>query len=306
MNLFNIIEHLAEVDSDVLGRFDSRRAVFNSLGSVAKRAALATSPLFLGALFQKAYAGTTSTPIDVLNYALTLELLEADFYRQFIAARQIPSGADDTAIRLIKSHEDAHVTALTAAIRALSGTPVAGTATTGIRFNASLLPASYADQLKLAQLLEDTGVRAYKGRAAELLGAPNDLLTVALQIHSVEARHAAHIRSMRNQLPWPNAADDVATDTTYTGGVPNTSTTSTVVTLGGTTYGIPAYERTKPSMAESNINQGAIGTKAALPITTAFGDTPPKYSADDAAAAFDEALQPAEVLDASRAGRLLA
>jgi hypothetical protein len=311
MNLFNIIEHLAEVDSDVLGRFDSRRAVFSSLGSAAKRTALAASPLFLGALFQKAYAGTTSTPVDVLNYALTLELLEADFYRQFIAAGQIPGGAAATAISLIKAHEDAHVIALTNAIRTLNGTPVAGTATTGVRFNASRLPAAYADQLKLAQLLEDTGVRAYKGRAIELKGT--DLLTTALQIHSVEARHAAHIRLMRNQLPWPNAADDAATDATYTKGV--TGATSTVVTLGGTTYSIPAYNtilgtvagtRESTSAIESNINQGAVGTAAAIPITTAFGSSPPKYSADDAAAAFDEALQPAEVIDASRAGQLLA
>jgi hypothetical protein len=304
MNLVNIIEHLAEVDSDVLGRFDSRRAVFSTFGTAAKRAALAASPLFLGALFQKAYAGTTATPVDVLNYALTLELLEADFYRQFIAAGLIPGGTADTAIRLIKAHEDAHVIALTNAIRMLNGTPVAGTATTGVRFNASLLPTNYADQLRYAQLLEDTGVRAYKGRAMELTGT--DLLTTALQVHSVEARHAAHIRFLRSQLPWYNPTDDLATDATYSGGIPSTSSSSTVVTLGGVTYGIPAYDRANPSLGESNINQGGVGSKPPLPITTAFGSSPAKYSADDAAAAFDEPLAAAEVLDASRAGRLLA
>lgn len=301
MNLFNIIEHLAEVDSDVLGRFDSRRAVFNSLGSAAKRAALATSPLFLGALFQKAYAGTTATPVDILNYALTLELLEADFYRQFIAAGLIPSGAADTAIRLIKTHEDAHVAYLTTAIQTAGGTPVAGNATTGVRFKASSLPATYVDQLKVAQLLEDTGVRAYKGRAAELTGT--DLLTTALQIHSVEARHAAYIRTLRNQLPWPNATDDVATEAAYTSGIPSTSPNSSVVTLGGATYSIPQYDRTKPSPVESNINQGAVGIQPAVPVSTAF---PNVYTPEDAAAAFDEALQAAEVLDSSRAGGFLA
>jgi len=50
--------------------------------------------------------------------------------------------------------------------------------------------------LAVAQTFEDTGVRAYKGRAGELVGG-GDLLTAALQIHSVEARHAAHIRLMR-------------------------------------------------------------------------------------------------------------
>lgn len=301
MNFFQIIDQLAEVDPDVLDRFDSRRSVFNSLGTLAKRSALAASPLFLGALFQKAYAGTTSVPVDILNYALTLELLEADFYRQFIAAGQIPAGAPAAAIAKIKQHEDAHVTYLTAAIRGIAGgTPVTGTATTGIRFKASLLPAAYNDQLAVAQVLEDTGVRAYKGRAGELVGT--DFLTVALQIHSVEARHAAHIRTMRGQLPWVNNADDLKTNTAYSSGVSAPTTTS--ITLGGTTYGIPAYNAAKPSAVESNVLQGAAGAQPA--VNTATGLTTVPYSVDDAAAAFDEYLQAAEVLDASRAGGLLA
>ena len=56
--------------------------------------------------------------------------------------------------------------------------------------------ASLADFLALAQALEDLGVRAYKGALATLLNN-KDLLTVALTIHSVEARHAAHIRTLR-------------------------------------------------------------------------------------------------------------
>jgi hypothetical protein len=303
MNLFHIIEQLSAVDPDVLDRFDSRRAVFNSLGTVAKRTAMAASPLFLGALFQKAYAGTASVPVDILNYALTLELLEADFYRQLLAAGTVPSGADDAAIRLIKSHEDAHVTFLTTAILSTGGTPVVGTATTGIRFKASALPATYAAQLSLAQQLEDIGVRAYKGRAAELTGT--DLLTTALQIHSVEARHAAQIRLMRGQLPWVNNADDLTTAPAYTSGV--VGATTTAISLSGGSYGIPSYSATKPSALETNVLQGATSTQPALNIPTAFGTTPPyPYAPEDAAAAFDEALQAAEVLDMSRAGGLLA
>lgn len=302
MNLFNIIAQLAEADPDVLDRFDSRRAVFSSLGTVAKRTALAASPLFLGALFQKAYAGTKSVPVDVLNYALTLELLEADFYRQVLAAGLVPSGVADTTIRLIKTHEDAHVNYLRTAINSLGGTPVAGADTSGVRFRASLLPGTYDEQLKYAQMLEDLGVRAYKGRAPELVGT--DLLTAALQIHSVEARHAAQIRLLRNQLPWVSNTDDLATGSfrsAYTGGT--TSSTSTSITLGGTSFGIPAYLTSKPSPAENNIYQGAIDAKVGLNITTYF-TTP--YDAEDAVAAFDEALQPAEVLDPSRVPGLLA
>ena len=304
MNFFNIIDLLAEADPDVLDRFSSRRAVFNSLGTVAQRAALATSPLFLGALFQKAYAGTASLPTDILNYALTLELLEADFYRQFLAAGQVPAGAAFDAITVIKTHEDAHVAYLSNAVTRAGGTPVTGTATAGIRFNPNLLPATYTDQLKYAQVLEDIGVRAYKGRAAELIGT--DLLTPVLQIHSIEARHAAHIRTMRGQQPWVSLGDDLAADplykAAYTGGV--ASSTRTTVALGGTTYGIPSYNPALPSPPESNQQQGAAGTKLPVLITTGIGST--TYLADDAAAAFDEPLQAAEVLDSSRAGGLLA
>jgi hypothetical protein len=50
--------------------------------------------------------------------------------------------------------------------------------------------------LAVSQAFEDTGVRAYKGQAGNLI-SNNEVLTAALQIHSVEARHASHIRQMR-------------------------------------------------------------------------------------------------------------
>jgi hypothetical protein len=291
MNFFQIIDKLAEVDPDTLGRFDSRRAIFSSLGDVAKRTALAASPLFLGALFQKAYAGETgtkATAVEVLNYALTLELLEADFYRLFLAANTIPTGAPTAAITKIKQHEDAHVTLLAGtngtggAIRGAGGTPVSG-----VRFKTSAFPSTYAQQLVVAQVLEDTGVRAYKGRAGELLGT--DLLTVALQIHSVEARHAAHIRTMRGQRAWVNPSDDLAADPAYNSGV--TGTTNTNTPFG---YTIPAYMG--PSKIENNVTQSSVN------LTSDLGTT---YLTADAAAAFDEYLQAAEILDASRAGGLV-
>lgn len=300
MNFFNIIDQLSEVDPDVLDRFDSRRSVFSSLGSMAKRTALAATPLFLGTMFQKAYAGTTSTPVEVLNYALTLELLEADFYRQFQASNTItPSTPAVAAITQIKKHEDAHVALLTTTIRSLGGTPVAGTATTGVRFNpavfSSAFPATYANYLAVAQTLEDAGVRAYKGRAGELLGT--DLLTVALQIHSVEARHASHIRTMRGQTPWVSNTDDLAaiplTAPVYGSGLPSGATAPTSITAGGATYGIPAYTAASP--VESNVTQSGVN------LTTGLGTT---YTAADAAASFDEYLQAAEILASSRAGGL--
>ena len=264
MNFFKIIEQLAEVDADVLGRFDSRRAVFQTLGSAAKNTALAATPVLLSSLFQKAYAGTNAdTAVDILNYALTLELLEADFYKKFIAAGKVPTGAPAAAIANIKKHEDAHVKLLTDTVTALKGTPK-----TGVTFKQSVFDTldTYEKQLQIAQVLEDTGVRAYKGRAAELMATP-DLLTVALQIHSVEARHASHIRYMRGQKPWVSNDDDVKAHPSYGGAIPESNTMQA------------GYDLTKD-----------LGTA---------------YSAADVAAAFDEPLTPAEVLDMSRAGGLV-
>ncbi|TGE19793.1 ferritin-like domain-containing protein [Hymenobacter elongatus] len=269
MNIFRIIEQLSEVDADTLGRFDSRRAVFKTLGSTAKRGALAAAPVFVASLFQKAYGQTAKpTVVEVLNYAQTLELLEEDFYKKMVAAGQIPTGAPKAAIDLILKHESAHVKLLDATIKALGGTPV-----TGIKFKTSAFPADYATQLVVAQALEDTGVRAYKGQAGNLMGAmagTTNLLQVALQIHSVEARHAAHIRGMRQQTAWIQAADS-----------------SLPAPLG------PAYTG---AIRESNVVQSNVN------ITNQLANP---YSANDAAASFDEVLTMAEVTDASRAGGLI-
>lgn len=268
MNIFRIIEQLSEVDADVLGRFDSRRAVFKSFGNIAKKSTLAAAPVFVASLFQKAYGQTTKpTVIEVLNYAQTLELLEEDFYKKMVAANQIPAGAPKSAIDLILKHESAHVKLLDTTIKALGGTPV-----TGIKFKSSAFPSDYATQLAFAQALEDTGVRAYKGQAGNLMGAmagTTNLLQVALQIHSVEARHAAHIRTMRQQAPWIPAADS-----------------NLAAPLG------PVYTG---AIREDNTTQSGVDI-------TKLGSG---YSATDAAASFDEILTMAEVTDSSRAGGLI-
>ena len=292
MDFFKIIDQLSEVDADVLGRFDSRRAVFNSLGTAAKRSALAATPLFLGALFQKAYAGTTATAVEVLQYALALELFEQDFYGKVRASAPYAGASDDdkAAIDKIKQHEDSHVTLLSGAISGLGGTPVKNVTFKSavfaslVTFKGNASPAT--SQLGIAQLLEDTGVRAYKGRAGELLGT--DLLTVALQIHSVEARHAAKIRDMRDQKVWVNPGDDLAAHPVYSSGVTAGSTPAA--------FGLAVPPYMTPSPIENNTTQSGVD------ITKSLGAM---YSATDAAASFDEYLQVAEVLDNSRAGGLI-
>ena len=78
----------------------------------------------------------------------------------------------------------------------------------------------YQTFMVLAQAFEDTGVRAYKGQAG--IAAENKaILTAALQIHSVEARHASQVRRMRLQKGWIELANGgnmpAATNSSYAG-----------------------------------------------------------------------------------------
>ncbi|QCR24695.1 ferritin-like domain-containing protein [Pontibacter sp. SGAir0037] len=205
MNIFKIIEDIEKVDAEVYTRLDSRRTVFKHMGSMGKKAALAAIPLALGSVFQKAYGQSSNTVVDVLNFALKLEYLERNFYTQGLNANGlIPAGPGRQAIQTIRDHEAAHVDALIATIRQLNGTPIAEP-TFNFGKNFSNWNTDYATFLTLAQAFEDTGVRAYKGQADKLIS--NDaVLTAALQIHSVEARHAAHIRRMRENKGWIEGA----------------------------------------------------------------------------------------------------
>lgn len=202
MNLQNIFTEIEKTDPEVYDRLDTRRNAMKSFAKTSGRIALASIPFALGSMFQKAYSSPTAPTdivLDTLNFALTLEYLESNFYIQAVASGIIPSGEDMTALTVIRDHENEHVQFLTTAIKAAGGTPVSFTAdkfdfTAGGAFGNVF--TDYGTLLAVAQTFEDTGVRAYKGQAGNLI-SNNDYLTAALQIHSVEARHAARLREMR-------------------------------------------------------------------------------------------------------------
>jgi rubrerythrin len=223
MNLHNIIGEIEKVDPEVYDRLDSRRSAMKQFASFGSKIALASIPLALGSMFKKAYAGTNGTQetvVEILNYALTLEYLESEFYNTALTkgTALIPAGAATGAIQTIAGHENAHVSFLKSAITASGGMPVAkpnfdfsaGSGSGNGPFKDVF--TSYALFLAVAQTFEDTGVRAYKGRAAEIVKG-GDVLTAALNIHSVEARHASHIRQMRKAnafgdvKPWITGKD---------------------------------------------------------------------------------------------------
>ncbi|GAA4011833.1 hypothetical protein GCM10022408_25440 [Hymenobacter fastidiosus] len=237
MNIFKLFATLAEVDPEAYQRLSARRSVLSSLGKLSRRAAATAVPLGLGAVLQKAYGGTTQTILDAFTLALRLEHLENEFYSQALAAGQagtlIFAAGTRPVIQQIQGHEQAHVTFFQQQLQSSSATVPAKPNFDFTGSKNGTKPALFADVftnfgtfLKVAQLLEDAGVRAYKGQV-EFLMADNDLLQAALQIHAVEARHAAHIRGMRRALGanvrnWISKSDDSitvvgATEAVYAG-----------------------------------------------------------------------------------------
>ncbi len=184
-----------------------RRMLVNAGIAGGSVAALGT----LGAAFAQGEATPVAdagaafeSPIDVLNYALTLEHLEAAFYRDGLAeigaegitALGFQQSVFDS-LTEIGEHEATHVTTLTDVITQLGGEPV----------EEATYDFGYTDAesfLMVAQALEDTGVGAYNG-AAQYLIDNDDLLTAALTIHGVEARHASYLNLLNGDVPFPAA-----------------------------------------------------------------------------------------------------
>jgi hypothetical protein len=128
----------------------------------------------------------------ILNFALTLEYLEAAFYTQAVQKVSGLSGETKKLATELRDNETAHVQALTAAIKGLNGKPVAAP---GVDFGGAF--SSEKSFLKLAQTFEDTGVSAYNGAAPALKS--KKLLAAAGSIVQVEARHAAAIRNLNGE-----------------------------------------------------------------------------------------------------------
>ncbi|MCL7989303.1 ferritin-like domain-containing protein [Sphingobacterium sp. lm-10] len=228
MNLQNIFESISQVDPEFNERISPRRQAIRNMFNLGQKVSLAALPLAVTALFNKAYGQSAPTDVNgVLNYALTLEYLEAEYYTIGASrAGLIPSGAARDAIITIRDHEVAHVEFLKSVLQGNAVSKPTFDFTAGGAF--ANVFSDYDTFLALAQAFEDTGVRAYKGQAGILKGN-RVVLTAALQIHSVEARHAAHVRSMRrarggaaaNQRPWITGANDsgigAAVDPVYAG-----------------------------------------------------------------------------------------
>ncbi|MBA2383887.1 MAG: ferritin-like domain-containing protein [Actinobacteria bacterium] len=133
--------------------------------------------------------------LKIVNYALTLEYLEADFYAKVIDSGLF-SGASLEMIKVIGDHEQQHVDALLGTAKKL-GEPAAKPETT--------FPLDSADSvLELAATVENLGAAAYLGQAGVI--KDKEILAAAIAIHSVEARHAAALNILTGKSPTPDGA----------------------------------------------------------------------------------------------------
>ena len=207
-------------------------------GESSRRRFLATSALLgTGALAGTALAAATTlnatgehggdggmddegpSDVDILNFARTLEFLEARFYREGLDTigertlrcseplKMVGGSVRDDAygeLRVIQAHEEAHVDALGGTIEDLGGDPVAEP-----EFDFGTATEDPAEFLATAATLETTGVAAYAGAAPLIANA--ELIPPALGIHSVEARHSSFLNVLNGESGFPDAVDEALT-----------------------------------------------------------------------------------------------
>jgi len=136
-----------------------------------------------------------SGDLAIVNYALTLEYLEAQFYDKVVASGLF-SGQNLSVIKTFRAEEHAHVSALMAAASKL-GTPAT-------QPQGKFPIHSAAQVTRLAGAVENLGAAAYLGQAGNIKS--KEILAAALAIHTVEARHAATLNTLLKMSITPDGA----------------------------------------------------------------------------------------------------
>ena len=195
----------------ILNETDSRRSFFTRSAVLFGASALAAK--VINAQTSVTPPTTAQTDLNVLNYALSLENLEAAFYNTYVGKYTATdystssygpvfgatfNGNASGYIGNIRDHENAHVAALKSVITSLGGIPVAPCV---YKFNVN----NVNDFLMTAMALENTGVMAYDGAISMITNL--DLRQAAATIATVEARHASFLNVLNGAIPFPSAFD---------------------------------------------------------------------------------------------------
>ena len=181
---------LDEIEPEVGERINaSWRAAFAKYGELVL---IGSAPTLLAMASTEAFAaeGLPQQVVDVLNYALSLEYFEATFYKTANGTEGLIPAKYQGLFGEIGQHENAHVALLSsvlgpAAVKAPKFDFTAGGQYPDVFSNFQTFST-------LSSTIEDTGVAAFKGQLGNLAGTT--VLATALQIHSVEARHAGSVR----------------------------------------------------------------------------------------------------------------
>ena len=185
-----------EAASKVSG--DTRAAFLKKAGIGA--GAVVGSSAFFGVLPSIASAGVAASDVAILNFALTLEFLEAAFYAEAVSKGRF-SGKVGTFAKVVSAHENAHVAFLKSAL--------GSAAVKKPKFNFQGTTTDKAKFMATAQVLEDTGVAAYLGQVGNIKS--KTILGAAGSILPIEARHAGWIRDLNNAPGAPKAFEGAKT-----------------------------------------------------------------------------------------------
>jgi rubrerythrin len=181
-----------------MAKESDRRSFLRMAGLVGVGATLVAGGL--GSTFGSGTAFAASDDegdLGILNYALTLEYLESDFYATGLK-KNLVTDRELELITEIADHESAHVTAVTALIKQLGGKPVDKPT---ITYPADTF-SNRANFLKAASTFEEVGVTAYQGQVG--LIKSGEVLTAGASIAGVESRHAAVLAQLIGGTSFPS------------------------------------------------------------------------------------------------------
>ena len=206
-----LLDLIGNVDATSNASPTSRRDMFRRLARHSGKIAIAAATPFVSsgcAVIGAAVAPQTGLAKRTLAFAILLEELEHAFYVKALRAPGLIPSSDRAIFEQIRKHEGAHVFFLNTGLTGIGGFPKAAPQfdfTGGGKYPEVF--SDYRTFLEVSQMFEDTGVKAYKGQAGNLITS-SKLLTAALRIHSVEARHAAEVRRLRGVKAWEGAFDE--------------------------------------------------------------------------------------------------